>query len=56
MKDDNKQPCKPYPEMASYKTVGLSDCPDCGSWACWLHYLRWEKRLGITLNKAEHPE
>lgn len=49
-------PCRPYPtENVEYKTVGLDPCPMCKSTACWLHYLRWEKKHGITLNEAEHP-
>ncbi len=49
-----KLPCMRYPRDASYKTIGLDSCPDCGTGDCWLHYLRWEVRCGITLNADQH--
>jgi hypothetical protein len=49
-----RPPCTPFPEDAEFKTIGLIDCPDCHADDCWLHYLRWEVRRGITLNKQHH--
>jgi hypothetical protein len=45
-------PCATYPsdDEVEVKTVGLGTCPDCGAHECWLHYLRWEVRAGVTLN------
>ena len=48
------EPCVPYPEDATYKTIALR-CPRCDSWGCWRRYLSWEKSLGIMLNVDEHP-
>ena len=47
-------PCIPYPDEASYKTVGLGLCSTCGSGYCWLDYLRWESRLNIGLNARDY--
>lgn len=48
-------PCRPFPENATYKTVGLGPCPKCDSLDCWNFYLAWEKQAGITFNASEHP-
>jgi hypothetical protein len=48
-------PCRPHPDDAVIKTIGLAPCPDCGSLYCWTHYLAWEKHAGVTLNEAAHP-
>lgn len=48
-------PCLPYPDGASYKTIALAPCPQCGSSDCWRRYLSWEKSLGITINEKDHP-
>lgn len=45
--------CAAFPDDASYKTIGLGPCDDCGNRFCWIHYLRWERGGGISLN-AQH--
>ena len=47
-------PCAHEPAGVTTKTIGLAPCTDCGSSHCWLHYLRWEVRAGVTLNEAHH--
>lgn len=48
------QPCMPYPEEdVEYKTIAI-DCDTCKRFDCWIGYLRWEKRYGITLNADQH--
>jgi hypothetical protein len=50
----DKEPCVPYPDDASFKTIAVR-CPRCDTWECWRRYLSWEKSLGITMNEALHP-
>jgi hypothetical protein len=50
-----RDPCRPFPDDATYKTVALSKCPNCDTYDCWEHYLSWEKHSGISYNQREHP-
>lgn len=50
----DRTPCAVPPDEAEVKTIGIEDCRDCGASWCWLEYLRWEVRAGITLNHAHH--
>lgn len=45
--------CAAFPDDASYKTIGLGPCDDCGSRSCWISYLRWERKTSSSLN-AHH--
>lgn len=47
-------PCATQPDRTEMKTIGLGECSSCRTFDCWLHYLRWEVRTGMTLNKAQH--
>ena len=53
------EPCAPFPDEASFKTIAVY-CDDCKSGhrndvaPCWLAYLRWEKRLNIGTNRDQY--
>lgn len=47
-------PCREYPDDATFKTIAVI-CDTCDRMDCWLGYLRWERDVGVTLNKREHP-
>jgi hypothetical protein len=54
MTTSSNQPCAPYPDDASYKTIAVH-CPRCNRSDCWRRYLSWEKSHGISINAKDHP-